>query len=109
MLSSNAALLSRFGTNNANIIMLEGGSCLAAMESNMSTLQTIEINGSLVGILTIDHASRSFYFHSGVAPYHLLDGSRFTRPADARDAVRRLEAAHSLKSQQYRQEKGDRS
>ncbi len=62
---------------------------------SMSTFHTIEINGSLVGILTADRASRSFCFHSGVAPYSLLDGSRFTRAADARDAVRRLKSAYN--------------
>lgn len=61
----------------------------------MSTFQTIEVDGSLVGILTADHASRSFYFHSGVSPYHLLDGSRFARAADAREAVQRLNSAHN--------------
>jgi len=73
----------------------------------MSTFQTIEINGSLVGILTADHASRSFYFHSGVAPYNLLDGSRFARAADARDAVRRLTSAHSRKWQTGWHAEGD--
>jgi hypothetical protein len=61
----------------------------------MSTFQTVEINGSLVGILTADHASRAFYFHSGVSPYSLLDGSRFARAADAREAVKRLKSANS--------------
>jgi len=60
----------------------------------MSTFQTIEVDGSLVGILTADHATRSFYFHSGVAPYSLLDGSRFTRASHARNAVRRVHSAY---------------
>jgi len=64
----------------------------------MSTFQTVEIDGLLVGILTADHASRSLCFHSGVAPYSLLDGSRFARVADARNAVRRLSVAHRRRS-----------
>jgi hypothetical protein len=59
----------------------------------MSSLRTVEIDGALVGILTHDHAERSFYFHSGVAPYDLLDGSRFTRVTEAQDAVRRMSKA----------------
>lgn len=59
----------------------------------MSSLQTIEIDGALVGILTREHGDPGFYFHSGVAPYDLLDGSRFTRAAEARDAVRRMSRA----------------
>lgn len=55
--------------------------------------QTVEIDGTLVGILTRDHADRSFYFHSGVAPYDLLDGSRFSRAAEAHEAVRRMSRA----------------
>ena len=59
----------------------------------MSSLQTIEINGNLVGILTHDQVSRSFYFHSGVAPYDLLDGSRFARPDEAHQAIKRMSRA----------------
>lgn len=59
----------------------------------MSGHQTIEIDGNLVGILTRDTESRSFHFHSGVAPYDLLDGSRFNRPQQAREAVARMSRA----------------
>ena len=57
----------------------------------MSALQTIEIEGNLVGILSADQTSRSFYFHSGIAPYDLLDGSRFSRVAEARAAIERMD------------------
>jgi len=59
----------------------------------MSSLHTIEIDGDLVGILTRDHASRAFQFHSGVAPYDLLDGSRFSKPQEAREAAARMSRA----------------
>jgi hypothetical protein len=59
----------------------------------MTPLRTVEIDGALVGILTQNHADHSFYFHSGVAPYDLLDGSRFTRVTEAQDAVRRMSRA----------------
>lgn len=59
----------------------------------MSALQTIEIDGALIGIVTRNNADRSFYFHSGVAPYDLLDGSRFARLTEAHEAVRRMSRA----------------
>ena len=65
----------------------------------MSNLETVEIDGTLVGILTKDHGDRSFHFHSGVAPYDLLDGSRFARVVEAREAVRRMsKAARQVKA-----------
>lgn len=59
----------------------------------MSGHQTIEIDGNLVGILTRDAETRSFHFHSGVAPYDLLDGSKFHKPQQAREAVARMSRA----------------
>jgi len=59
----------------------------------MSSLRTIEIDGNLVGILTRDQTDRSFQFHSGVAPYDLLDGSRFAGLAEANEAIRRMSRA----------------
>lgn len=56
----------------------------------MSSLHTIEIDGDLVGILTRDHTSRAFRFHSGIAPYDLLDGSSFHKPQEAHDAAVRM-------------------
>ena len=53
-------------------------------------LEAVEIDGDLVGFLTRDHADHSFRFRSGVAPYDLLDGSRFSSPALANQAVRRI-------------------
>lgn len=69
----------------------------------MSSIQSIEIDGELVGILSQDASSRSFQFHSGVAPYDLLDGSRFSRPTEAYRAVRRIHSAgRSLRRQAER-------
>lgn len=62
----------------------------------MSSPQTVEIDGDLIGILTPDHANRGFRFHSGVAPYDLLDGALFARPSEAVIAVRRIR--HSARS-----------
>lgn len=59
----------------------------------MSNLQTIEIDGTLVGILTRDQPGGAFCFHSGVAPFDLLDGSRFKRAAEAREAILRMSRA----------------
>lgn len=59
----------------------------------MSHLHTIEIDGTLVGILTKEHGDKSYYFHSGVAPYDLLDGSRFARAVEARAAISRMSSA----------------
>ncbi len=59
----------------------------------MSSLKAIEIDGAQVGILTRDHSDCSFRFHSGVAPYDLLDGSRFVRVGDACDALHRMSRA----------------
>ena len=59
----------------------------------MSSIETIEIDGELVGILSADAGSRTFQFHSGIAPYDLLDGSRFARPVDAHLAARKIHSA----------------
>lgn len=59
----------------------------------MHVLQTIEIDGDPVGVLTHDRAEHSFYFYSGVAPYDLLDGSRFVRACEARAAIQRMSRA----------------
>lgn len=59
----------------------------------MHALHTVEIDGHLVGILTQDNADHSFYFHSGVAPYDLLDGSRFARACEAQVAIQRMRRA----------------
>lgn len=59
----------------------------------MSNIQTIEIDGEIVGILSADPFSRTYQFHSGIAPYDLLDGSRFARPADAHQAARKIHLA----------------
>lgn len=59
----------------------------------MSATQTIEVDGEVVGILTSDRQTRTFHFHSGIAPYELLDGSRFVGVAEAYEAVRRLRIA----------------
>lgn len=70
----------------------------------MSTTQTIEIYGDVVGILTSDRVTRTFQFHSGIAPYELLDGSRFQRVAEAYQAVRRMKVeARSFRSQHNQQ------
>lgn len=66
----------------------------------MSGTQTIEIDGDVVGILTSDRETRTFQFHSGVAAYELLDGSRFVRVKEAYDAVHRMKkAARTLRFQ----------
>lgn len=65
----------------------------------MSATQTIEIDGDVIGILTSDRETRTFHFHSGVAPYELLDGSRFVGVNEAYEAVRRMRvAARTLRS-----------
>ena len=62
----------------------------------MSAMQTIEIDGDVIGILTPDRETRTFHFHSGVAPYELLDGSRFADAAEAYEAVRRMKVAAGM-------------
>lgn len=59
----------------------------------MSAAHTIEVDGDLIGILTRDAASASYHFHSGVAPYDLLDGSRFRRAEEAHLAIERMRRA----------------
>ena len=59
----------------------------------MSSIQTIEIDSEPIGILTAERAERRFRFHSGVSPYHLLDGSLFSKPSAAFQAVLRLKKA----------------
>jgi hypothetical protein len=59
----------------------------------MSATQTIEIDGDVIGILTSDRQTRTLHFHSGIAPYELLDGSRFVGFAEAYEAVSRLRIA----------------
>jgi hypothetical protein len=73
----------------------------------MMDVQTVEIDGSLVGILTSDRKTNSLHFHSGIAPYSLLEGSRFARAADAHIAVRRLHLAHNRKNSVRRPDQGD--
>lgn len=70
----------------------------------MTATQTVEIDGDVVGILTCDHGTRTFHFHSGIAPYELLDGSRFVRTDEAYEALRRMKrAARTLRSVAGRQ------
>lgn len=65
----------------------------------MSSLRKIEIEGNLVGVLTRDCRSRAVRFHSKVAPYDLLDGSRFSGLEDAHQAIYRMSrAARQVKS-----------
>lgn len=59
----------------------------------MPILQPIEIDGDLVGVLTQGGGDRSYYFHSSIAPYDLLDGSRFHRAAEAEAAIERMSRA----------------
>lgn len=59
----------------------------------MPTLRSVEIDGDFVGVLTKDCAGRSFHFHSGVAPYDLLDGSRFLCVSEAEAAIARMSRA----------------
>ncbi len=73
----------------------------------MTSLQTVEVDGTLVGILTRDHGDRSFYFHSGVAPYDLLDGSRFSRLTEAHKAVRLMSWAARQAQSAAKDLKGD--
>jgi hypothetical protein len=61
----------------------------------MSAIQTITYDNEAVGILVTEDNHREFRFHSGLAPYDLLDGSRFSSPALANQAVRRI--AHAAK------------
>ncbi|MBS0241097.1 MAG: hypothetical protein JSS20_02890 [Proteobacteria bacterium] len=56
----------------------------------MADLRTIEIDGTLVGILTKDRGDRDYHFHSGVAPFDLLDGSRFRGRCEAMEAIGRM-------------------
>lgn len=56
----------------------------------MSGIVTIEIQGEIVGLLTREPGTRKMKFHSGVAPFDLLDGSCFLKIADAERAARRV-------------------
>lgn len=56
----------------------------------MSGIVTIEIHGEIIGLLTKEPGTRKMRFHSGIAPFDLLDGSYFVQAADAERAAHRV-------------------
>lgn len=59
----------------------------------MSVIEKIEIDNTIIGIVSSDNERSGFRFYSSVAPYDLLDGSRFSELVDAYQAVRRVRNA----------------